>query len=137
MRMKTFENLAVMRTFLPDGACEPTARALAQMQDYIEGPIEQASFTGQFGAPVYLIEQMEDLSSVLSFDVVDGRRVSLADAASGAFDVAEWIDDGRFARFVTIETADGGPQYLVPSHIADQVRFVRESIERNDMDLAD
>ncbi|WP_203310067.1 hypothetical protein [Sphingomonas beigongshangi] len=127
--MKTFDSLAEMRAFLPEGACAPTAAVLTSMRDYIEGPLEEASFTALFGATAYLVEQVEDLSAVLSFDEVDGRRVSLFDAASCAFDVAEWIDDGRFARFVTIESAEGGPQYLIPREVADQFKSVRESIE--------
>jgi hypothetical protein len=119
-----------MRACLPEGACAPTAAVLASMQDYIEGPLEEASFTALFGAPAYLVEQVEDLGAVLSFDEVDGRRVSLIDAASGAFDVAEWIDDGRFARFVIIDSAEGGPQYLVPHNVANRSKFVSESIER-------
>ncbi len=128
--MKTFDNLAAMRACLPEGACAPTAAVLAGMQDYIDGPVEKASFTALFGAPAYLVEQVEDLGAVLSFDEVDRRRVSLIDAASSAFDVAEWIDDGRFARFVTIESTEGGPQYLVPHGVANQSPFVGESIER-------
>jgi hypothetical protein len=130
MGMKTFDNLAAMRACLPEGACAPTAAVLASMQDYIDGLSEEASFTALFGALAYLVEQVEDLGAVLSFDEVDGRRVSLIDAASGAFDVAEWIDDGRFARFVTIENAEGGPQYLVPRDVANRSMFVKESIER-------
>ncbi len=128
--MKTFDNLAAMRACLPEGACAPTAAVLASMQDYIDGPLEEASFTAVFSAPAYLVEQVEDLGAVLSFDEVNGRRVSLIDAASGAFDVAEWIDEGRFARFVTIESAEGGPQYVVPRDVADQSVFVSRSIER-------
>lgn len=127
--MKTFDNLVDMQAYLPRGACVPTEQVLADMREYIDEPIEQASFIALFGSPVYLIEEVEDLSAVLSFDKANGRRVSLADAASSAFDVAEWIDGGCFARFVTIESADGGPQYLVPHYIAEQVRFVGESIK--------
>lgn len=107
-------------------------QVLTDMLDYIDGTIEEASFTALLGAPVYLVERVEDLGSVLSFDETNGKRVSLAEAASGAFDVAEWIDEGRFARFVTIESAEGGPQYIVPSNVADQVRFVGESIKKLD-----
>lgn len=128
--MKTFDNLAAMRACLPEAACAPTAAILASMKDYIEGPLEEASFTALFGAQAYLVERVEDLGAVLSFDEVDGHRVSLIDAASGAFDVAEWIDDGRFARFVTIESAEGGPQYLVPRNVADRSNFVGGSVER-------
>ncbi|MBP2512661.1 hypothetical protein [Sphingomonas sp. PvP018] len=135
--MKIFDNLAAMRACLPEGACVPTEQVLTDMEDYIDGPIEQASFTHLFGAPAYLIEQVEDLSAVLSFDEVDGRRLSLADAASSAFDVAEWVDEGRFARFVTIETADGGSQYLVPRHVAERVSFVCTSVEMRFVDHVD
>jgi hypothetical protein len=137
MFMKVFDNLAAMRACLPKGACVPIAQVLTDMEDYIDGPIEQASFTHLFGAPAYLVEQVEDLGAILSFDRVEGRRVSLAAAASCAFDVAEWIDDGRFARFVTIETADGGPQYLVPRHVADSVSFVSMSVELSNAPQAD
>lgn len=128
--MRTFDSLAAMKACLPDGACEPTAQVLASVRDYIMGSIEDASLTALFGWPVYLVERAEDLCAILSFDVVNGQRVSLADAASASFDVAEWVDNGRFARFVTIEAADGGPQYLVPHAIAAQVSSVRESIEK-------
>jgi len=131
--MKTFDNLAAMRSCLTEGACAPMAEVLADMRDYIDEPIEHVSFTALFGAPAYLIERVEELGAVLSFDETDGKRVSLANAASGAFDVAEWIDGGRFARLITIETADGGSQYLVPSYIAEQVSFVGESIELADV----
>jgi len=131
--MKTFDNLAAMRSCLTAGACAPMAEVLADMRDYIDEPIEHVSFTALFGAPAYLIERVEELGAVLSFDEADGQRVSLANAASGAFDVAEWIDGGRFARFITIETANGGSQYLVPSYIAEQVSFVGESIELADV----
>lgn len=128
--MKIFDNLAAMRACLPEGACAPVAQVLTDMRNYIEGAIEEASFTALLGAPVYLVEWVEDLRAVLSFDETNGKRVSLAEAASGAFDVAEWIDGGRFARFGTIESAEGGPQYLVPRTVADQVRFVGDSIEK-------
>lgn len=128
--MKEFDNLATMRACLPDEACAPTAAVLAGMQDYIDGSIEEASLTALFGAPVYLVEQVDDLRAVCSFEVVRGRRVSLLDGASDAFDVAEWIAGGLFARFVTIESAEGGPQYLVPREIADQVAFVGDAIQR-------
>lgn len=128
--MRTFDNLAAMRACLSEGACAPTAEVMEDMCDYIDGPIEHASFTALFGAPVYLVERVDDLRKVLSFDEASGRRVSLADAASAAFDLAEWIDDGQFARFVTIESAEGGPQYLVPRHVADQADTVGESIHQ-------
>lgn len=126
--MKTLDNLAAMRACLPEGACLPTEQVLADMRGYIDEPVELASFTALFGAPAYLIERVEDLGAVLSFDESGGQRISLAAAASGAFDVAEWIDDGCFARFVTIETIEGGPQFLVPQRVAEQVVFVGESI---------
>lgn len=127
--MKTFDNLAAMRACLPEGACEPTAQAVADMEDYFEGPMDQASFTDLFGEPLYLVEQVEDLGRVMTVEMEAGRRLSLAEAASGSFDVAEWVDAGRFARFVMVENADGGPQYLMPRGIADQVSHVATSIE--------
>ena len=130
--MRIFDNLVAMRACLPEGACAPVVQVLTDMLDCIDGTIEEASFTALLGAPVYLVERVEDLGSVLSFDETNGKRVSLAEAASGAFDVAEWIDEGRFARFVTIESAEGGPQYIVPRNVADQVRFVGESIKKLD-----
>lgn len=127
--MKEFDNLATMRACLPDDACAPTAAVLADMQDFIDGLVDEASFTALFGAPLYLVEQVGDLEAVCSFDVVRGQRVSLLDGASDAFDVAEWIAGGLFARFVTIESTEGGPQYLVPRKIADQVPFVGAAIK--------
>jgi hypothetical protein len=101
---------------------------MVDMQDFIDGPIEQASFTALFGAPAYLVERIEDLSEVRSSDGGQGGPVSLADGPSEWFDVAEWIDGGRFARFIAIETAEGGPQYIVPRAIADQQGNVALSI---------
>ena len=126
--MRTLDNLAAMRACLPPNACAPTERVMVDMRDFIDGPVEQASFTALFGAPAYLIERVEDLRGVRSSDGGQGGRVSLADGPSEWFDIAEWIDGGRFARFITIETAEGGPQYIVPRAIADQQGSVALSI---------
>lgn len=127
--MRTLDNLAAMRACLPEGACEPTAQAVADIEDYFDGPVDQASFTDLFGEPLYLVEQVEDLGRVITVEMEAGRRLSLAETACGSFDVAEWVDEGRFARFVIVENADGGPQYLVPGGIANQVSHVATSIE--------
>ncbi len=126
--MRILDNLAAMRACLSPGACAPTERVMVGMRDFIDGSIEQASFTALFGAPAYLVERIEDLSEVRSSDGGQGGRVSLADGPSEWFDVAEWIDGGLFARFITIETAEGGPQYIVPRAIADQQENVGLSI---------
>lgn len=127
--MKVFDNLAAMLAVLTEGACAPTRLALSEFGMDGPGATEQASFTALFGYPLYLIEEVEELRFVLSFEEIDGCRRSLADDSSGAFDVAEWVDDGRFARFVTIESGEGGPQYLVPRAVADRQQSVAESIK--------
>lgn len=125
--MKTMDNLAEMKRYLPEAAWAPTRQAIASMIDKSE-QIEQVSFTEVFGAPAYLIECVTDLAAVKPVDAGEGDGRSLADGPSKWFDVAEWIDDGRFARFVTIESAEGGPQYIVPRAVADQGRFVGLSV---------
>ncbi len=127
--MKTMDSLEEMRIHLPEGACAPTLAALGDMLDYIDGPIQHASFTELFGAPVHLIECADDLAVVRPVEEGEGTSRSLAESASEWFDVAEWIDDGCYARFVTIESTDGGPQYLVPRHVADLAVSVRLSIQ--------
>lgn len=127
--MKVFDNLAAMLAVLPEGACAPTRSALSEFGMDGSEATEQVSFTAIFGYPLYLIEEVEELRFVRSFDEMDGRRRSLADDSSAAFDVAEWIDDGRFARFVTIESGEGGPQYLVPRAVAYSRHSVAESIK--------
>jgi hypothetical protein len=127
--MKTMDTLEEMRIHLPEGACAPTLVALGDMLDYIDGPIEHASFTELFGAPVHLIECADDLAVVRPVEEGEGTSRSLVEGASEWFDIAEWIDDGCFARFVTIDNADGGKQYLVPKRVAEQVVSVGLSIE--------
>lgn len=127
--MITMDTLQEMRIHLPEGACTPTLLALGDVLEYIDGPIENASFTELFGAPVYLIECPDDLAVVRPVEEGKGTSRSLAESASGWFDVAEWIDHGRFARFVAIDNADGGPQYLVPKRVADLAVSVDFSIE--------
>ncbi len=125
--MRTMDNLAEMKRHLPEAAWAPTRQAIAGMVDDSE-QIEQVSFTEVFGAPAYLIECVTDLTAVRPVDSGEGEGRSLADGPSEWFDVAEWIDHGRFARFVTIESAEGGPQYIVPRAIADQAQSVRLSV---------
>ncbi len=125
--MKTMNNLAEMKRCLPEAVWTPTRQAIAGMVDDSE-QIEQISFTVVFGAPAYLIECVTDLAEVRPVDAGEGDGRSLADGPSEWFDVAEWIDHGRFARFVTIESAEGGPQYIVPRAIADQARSVGLSV---------
>lgn len=127
--MKVLDSLDQMREHLPEGSCAPMVAVLEMMADYIDGPLGLASFTELFGAPAFLIEQVEELALVRSVEERDGRRLSLADCASGWFDIAEWIDDGSFARFVAIDGADGGAQFYVPRVITDQVSSVEKSIQ--------
>ncbi|MES3055050.1 hypothetical protein O6V14_05350 [Sphingomonas faeni] len=127
--MKTMDTLEEMRMHLTEGACAPTLSALGDMLEYIDGPIERASFTELFGAPVHLIESRDDMAIVRPVEVGEGTSRSLLESASEWFDVAEWIDDGCFARFVAIDSADGGKQYLVPKRVAEQVISVDLSIE--------
>lgn len=115
---------------LSEGACAPMVAVIERVADYIDGPIEQASIAELLGGPVYLIEHVAELAEIRSVEEREGVRVSLADDASGWFDIAEWIDGGHFARFATIETADGGPQFIVPRHIADRAASVAQSIDR-------
>jgi hypothetical protein len=127
--MKIMDTLEEMRIHLPEGACVPTLVALGDMLDYIDGPIERASFIELFGARVHLIECPDDLAVVRPVDEGEGTSRSLLESASGWFDVAEWIDDGCFARFVTIDNANGGPQYLVPKCVADLAVSVGLSVQ--------
>ena len=127
--MKVMDNLEEMRVHLPEAACARMVAVIEAMRDYVEGSLEQASFTELFGAPAYLIEQVEELASVQSAEEREGRRLSLAEGASGWFDIAEWVDSGEFARFVTIDGPDGGPQFLVPKRIADETSAVEDSIK--------
>ena len=127
--MKILDTLEEMRIHLSEGACGPTMVALGDMVDYLEGPIERVSFTELFGAPVHLIECPDDLAVVRPVEEGEGTSRSLAESASEWFDVAEWIDDGCFARFVTIDNANGGPQYLVPNCVADLAVSVGLSVQ--------
>jgi hypothetical protein len=126
--MKVMDSLAEMRTHLPEGACRCMMEVVEGLFDYIEGPIEHASFTELLGGPAYLIERVEELAAVRSTDEFDGRRLSLAESASAAFDIAGWVGDGAFARFCVIEGSDGGPQYFIPRPIADEATTVADSI---------
>lgn len=127
--MITMDTLREMRIHLPEGACTPTLLALGDVHEFIDGPIENASFTELFGAPVHLIERPDDLAAVRPVEAGEGDSGSLLESASGWFDVAEWIDDARFARFTMINNANGGPQYIVPKHVADLAVSVGLSIE--------
>ncbi|GAA3715992.1 hypothetical protein GCM10022268_25690 [Sphingomonas cynarae] len=121
------DNLAEMKRYLPEAAWAPTRQAIAGIVDDSE-QVEKVSFTEVFGAPAYLIECVTDLAAVRPVDAGEGECRSLADEPSEWFDVAEWLDDGRFARFVTIGSVEGGPQYIVPRAIADQKRSVGLSV---------
>lgn len=71
---------------------------------------------------------MEDLAEIRSFDEGQEGHLSLADGASGAFDIAEWVASGTFARFVAIDTAEGGAQFYVPKDFANAAPNVAASV---------
>lgn len=126
IRMNT---LGEMEQLLPAEACHSTREVLEGLVDYFDGtPIEQVSLSELLGGPAYLVERVEDLGAVQSFDEGPSGRISLLDSASGAFDIAEWVGSGEFARFVAIDAPLGGAQYFIPRSIADYVPTVAGSI---------
>lgn len=127
--MKTLDTLAAMAANLPVSAYAPMRVILAGLSDFWDhGDIEQVSFSHLFDSPVFLIEAVEELAHVRSFDEIGGERISVLALASAAFDVAHWTEDGAFAVLGTIETANGGPQFYIPKAIADLTPKVGESI---------
>ncbi|MED5546002.1 MAG: hypothetical protein VYD90_12185 [Pseudomonadota bacterium] len=127
--MKTIDTLAAMAANLPASACKPMRTILADLSDHWDrADIEQVSFAHLFDSPVFLIEAIEELAHVRSFDEIGGERVSVLASASAAFDIAHWTEDGAFAVLGTIETANGGPQFYIPKAIADQAPEVDESV---------
>ncbi len=134
--MIRMDTLSEMERLLPAEVCRSTREVLEGLVDYFDGAaIDQVSLTELLGGPAYLIERVEDLAAVQSFDEGPNGRVSLLDGASGAFDIAEWVGSGAFARFVAIDSALGGAQYFVPRIVADCMPSVAESIRERAVGL--
>jgi hypothetical protein len=118
-----------MERHLPEGICDAMRGVLAGLEGYFDGaPKEEVSFTKLFGSPMFLVEEVEELAQVRSFEQGPAGRFSVLDAPSQWFDVAEWIEAGEFALLMTIESCDGGPRYYIPRKVADQAPNVAESI---------
>lgn len=77
---------------------------------------------------MFLVETVEDLAAVRSFEEGPEGRLSLLDAASAWFDVARWEADRAYAVFATVESVDGGPQHFIPAGVAAAVPNVAASI---------
>jgi hypothetical protein len=123
------DNLREGREQLPCELQTSMTQILQGMAEFLDvAAIDEASFTALFGWPIMIVEQVEELSEVRSFEEGLHGRLSLLEAPSRWFDAARWIDGDAFALFVTIENDAGGPQFVIPRAIAEQERNVSESI---------
>lgn len=127
--MRIIDNYRQMRQHLPKSSCAMMLEIVTDLGEFIDGAIDQASFTKLVGGPVYLIEDIDELDLIRSPAPVRGRSLSLLQAESAWFDIAEWTADKKYARFVIIESSEGGPQYFVPRAIAETTSNVLRSIE--------
>jgi hypothetical protein len=115
---------------IPGALYDRMAGILDDMEgDDVVQDVRRCSFTGLFGWPMFLVETLDDLADVRSFDEGPTGRLSLLEGPSDAFDIAEWVGGGEHALFVTIDGPDGGPQYVVPAEIASRCPYVLSSIE--------
>lgn len=127
--MKSFDTLATMADYLPAEACAQMRAILAEFPEHWDHPdIEQVSFTLLIDSPVFLVETVDDLAQVRSLEEDEGQRVSLIQAASGWFDIAEWRCGGTYAVFCAIDSTNGGAKFYVPRAIADEAPHVAQSI---------
>ena len=128
------DNLREMALCLPPAIVTSMAAVIADLADYLDG-VEpgEVSFADLLDSPAYLVEAVEDLAHVCSFEERGGARLSLLDGPSDWFDIAEWLDNGNFARFVSIDSSRGGAQFFIPRAIADKVASVSKSIERKQL----
>lgn len=129
--MIRMDTLSEMEQLLPAEVCRSTREVLEGLVDYFDGTqIDEVSLTELLGGPAYLVERVGDLAAVQSFDEGPSGRLSLLEGASGAFDIAEWVASGEFARFVAIDSALGGAQYFIPRSIAGEVPSVAASVHQ-------
>jgi hypothetical protein len=120
------DTLADMQAVLPACACQ---QMMELVEEFADGEdCCSASFTTLFGGPVKVIEQLADLDQIVTLEEDEGRALSLLETSSTSFDVAEWICEGGFARFVIVETDLGGSQFYVPRHVALECPHVGRSI---------
>ncbi|MDR6127931.1 hypothetical protein QE361_000117 [Sphingomonas sp. SORGH_AS802] len=126
--MKVINDVMQLQSILPENTSKIILGKISSSFDQNDIDVFQALFSELFGGPIFLIETHEDLAEVFSLETSEDRRLSMLEAASGWFDIAQWVDDRRFAWFVIIEGNSGGPQYLIPRMIADQEPNVTASI---------
>ena len=120
------DTLANMQSVLPACACQQMVDLVEEFADG-EEPC-RVSFTKLFGGPVKVVEQLADLDEILTLEMHEGKALSLLETSSKSFDVAEWICEGDFARFVIVETDLGGSQFYVPRQVAAECVHVEQSI---------
>lgn len=128
--MIEMSNLREMRKHLPSTIGD---KVEAVVRETVAVPppvvVDDIAFVGVFGSPMFIVEKVEDLAAVRSFEEGPNGRLSLLDAASEWFDIARWEEGSDYAVFAAVDSADGGPQWFVPKSIADAVPTVAASIE--------
>ena len=124
--MITVDTLADMQAVLPACACQQMMELVEEFADGKDP--RQASFTALFGGPAKVVERLADLGEILTLEEREGRALSLLETASASFDVAEWVCEGAFARFVIVDTDLGGSQFYVPGDVAAECPYVGQSI---------
>lgn len=127
--MQIVDSLAELRDCLPKSAID---HIMNLMNDEWNPEAENANFlrfTDLLGGPICVIEECADLLNIRPIEFRNEERQSIIDVASEWFDVAQWIDGGRYAWLAVVEGDGGGPQYLIPRHIARTEPNVGTSIE--------
>lgn len=127
--MKTIDNLNEMAAALPIDIYRSIRTIIDTLEDYWDNEsASEISFSSVFDSSMFVVEEIEDLALIFTFEEGPNGRLSVQDTPSKWFDTAYWTEDGAFAVLGTIETSVGGPQYFIPRAIADQVPNVAESI---------
>ncbi len=126
--MKLIRNFAEVALFLSPRTANHVTEILMSLPGVDSTQLLQFDFTDLLGGPIHLIENTSDLAAVQLAETDGDRQLSVIDSASEWFDIAQWIDDGHYAWLVIVEGNGGGPQYLIPRRIADQIPNVEASI---------
>jgi len=124
--MRKFKRMSEVKV-LADKALVKFIREIGDPEpEYANGP-----FDYYLGGNVYVVESFLDIkqipTSIPNAGSADGWATLFE--ASDAFDICEWVLDGKYVQLTQITNNSGGDTWLIPAHAAELVPTLLQSIE--------
>jgi len=123
--MKRFERMVDVNV-LGDKALVSFIRGLGDPEpEYADGPFED-----YLGGDVYVVESFLDIKQIPTSIPNSGSATGYANLfeASDAFDICEWVMDGKYVQLSQLLSNSGGDTWMIPAHAVKLTPTVLQSI---------